>query len=348
MFRHVIVGVDGRPAGRDAITLGLQLVDPDGTISLAHVHPGERKPRRSTNLDFDRVENDESMELLEGERKAASIDAGLLSIGDASVGGGLHRLAEQHNGDLIVVGCSHRGRAGRVLLGDDTRATLGNAPCAVAVAPAGYASSARPLGTIGVAYDTSPQSRVALAVARALATREDAGVRARRVIAYPGHAVHERGALALGGVEQGRASGARQALELPADTEGDVVMGRVQDELEVFSGQVDVLVVGSREHGPVRRAVLGSTGQQLARTAKCPLLVVVHEAAVPLGSPRAPTRTPRTRPRCSTPGEPIRERPPPRLAVQEFATGNRRGANPDGAATANLIRSRPGGPTTEP
>lgn len=282
MFRHVIVGVDGRPTGRDAITLGLQLVDHDGRISLAHVHPGERKPRRSSNLEFDRVENDDSAALLESEREAASIDAGLLSIGAASVGDGLHRLADQHDADLIVVGCNRRGRAGRVLLGDDTRATLSNAPCAVAVAPAGYAGSARPLGNIGVAYDTTPQSLVALAVARGLATREDAGVRALRVIAYPVTPYMSEAPSLWEESSKAELKAARQALDLPADTEGDVVMGRVPDELEMFSGQVDVLVVGSRERGPVRRAVLGSTGQHLARTSKCPLLVVVHGMAVPV------------------------------------------------------------------
>ncbi len=282
MFRHVIVGVDGRPTGRDAITLGLQLVDHDGRISLAHVHPGEHKPRRGSSLEFDRVEHDDSLKLLEGERDASSIDAGLLSIGAASVGDGLHRLAEEHDADLIVVGCSRRGRAGRVLLGDDTRATLSNAPCGVAVAPAGYASAARPLGNVGVAYDATPQSGVALAVARALATREDAGVRALRVIAYPVTPYMSEAPSLWEESSKAELKAARQALDLPADTEGDVVMGRVQDELEVFSGQVDVLVVGSRERGPVRRAVLGSTAQHLARTSKCPLLVVVHGMAVPV------------------------------------------------------------------
>ena len=38
MFKNVLVGVDGRPNGRDAIALASQLADPDGKLTLAHVH----------------------------------------------------------------------------------------------------------------------------------------------------------------------------------------------------------------------------------------------------------------------------------------------------------------------
>ena len=38
MFNNVLVGVDGRPHGRDAIVLASRLKDPDGKLTLAHVH----------------------------------------------------------------------------------------------------------------------------------------------------------------------------------------------------------------------------------------------------------------------------------------------------------------------
>ena len=41
MFKNVLVGVDGRPNGRDAIALASRLTDPDGKLTLAHVHSGE-------------------------------------------------------------------------------------------------------------------------------------------------------------------------------------------------------------------------------------------------------------------------------------------------------------------
>ena len=44
MFENVLVGVDGRPNGRDAITLAGQLVDRAGRLTLAHVHSGGLDP----------------------------------------------------------------------------------------------------------------------------------------------------------------------------------------------------------------------------------------------------------------------------------------------------------------
>lgn len=61
---------------------------------------------------------------------------------------------------------------GRVLIGDDTRAALGGAPCAVAIAPAGYGQHAVAMREIGVGYDGSPESEHALGVARKLAAEE--------------------------------------------------------------------------------------------------------------------------------------------------------------------------------
>ena len=41
MFENVLVGVDGRPTGRDAITLASQLRHEGGKLTLAHVHRAE-------------------------------------------------------------------------------------------------------------------------------------------------------------------------------------------------------------------------------------------------------------------------------------------------------------------
>ena len=44
MFKNVLVGVDGRAGGRDAIALASQLANPDGKLTLAHVHTGDLRP----------------------------------------------------------------------------------------------------------------------------------------------------------------------------------------------------------------------------------------------------------------------------------------------------------------
>ena len=53
-----------------------------------------------------------------------------------------------------------------------------------------------------------------------------------------------------------------------------VPVGPPVDELLAFGDQVDLLVVASRGHGPLRRLLLGSTSAHLARSSRCPLLVL--------------------------------------------------------------------------
>ena len=57
--------------------------------------------------------------------------------------------------------------------------------------------------------------------------------------------------------------------------------GLAGEELAAFGDQVDILVVGSRGYGPVKRLVLGSTSAYLQRHARCPLLVLPRIAASP-------------------------------------------------------------------
>jgi nucleotide-binding universal stress UspA family protein len=173
MFKNVLVGVDGRPNARDAIALAAKLIDADGQLTLAHVHRDERVAREGSH------------KLLEQERTEADVGAELLSIASASPGRGLHEQAEEQGADLIVVGsCSH-GVFGRAMLGDDTRAALNGAPCAVAIAPLGYAQHPTPITNVGVAYNGSPESTAALAVARELAAPTRATVHALEVVSIP-------------------------------------------------------------------------------------------------------------------------------------------------------------------
>jgi nucleotide-binding universal stress UspA family protein len=57
------------------------------------------------------------------------------------------------------------------------------------------------------------------------------------------------------------------------------VYGLTGEELAAFSDEVDILVVGSRGYGPVRRLVLGSTSEYLERHARCSLLVLPRAVA---------------------------------------------------------------------
>ncbi|HST42547.1 MAG TPA: universal stress protein, partial [Conexibacter sp.] len=48
--------------------------------------------------------------------------------------------------------------------------------------------------------------------------------------------------------------------------------------LEARSRDLDLLVLGTRGHGPVGRALLGSVATHVVRTAHCPLLVVPRQS----------------------------------------------------------------------
>ena len=162
MFNNVLVGVDGRPSGRDAIALASRLIDPNGKLTLAHVHSGPLHPSHAVTPGLLREEREASAKLLEQERAAGEVNAELVSVVAMSAGRGLHQQAEEQDADLLVVGSCSRGVLGRAMLGDDTRSALNGAPCAIAIASLGYAEHPTPLGKIGVGYDGSPESKLAL------------------------------------------------------------------------------------------------------------------------------------------------------------------------------------------
>jgi len=276
MFRNVHIGVDGSPTGREAIALAIALAEPDAHITLAHVHGGEISAGGVLNRAFGADGPEDAQRLLEAERDAAKISAELISICAPSVGRGLHALAERQAADLLVVGSHTRGPS-RVLMGDDTRGSLTLAPCAVAIAPHRYIGRAGGFATVGVGYDCSSESQVALAVARELAARYGSKIDALYVVTLPaGTAASTPGDWAQV-LEEGRKY-AQEKLESAAGVAATTVFGRPSDELAAFSERVDLLVVGSRNYGPIRRLLLGSTSSSLASSARCPLLVLPRTA----------------------------------------------------------------------
>jgi nucleotide-binding universal stress UspA family protein len=275
MFDNVLVGVDGRPGGRDAIALASRLIDRGGKLTLVHVHGGPLRPAHAVTPGLLRQERDASAELLERERADSEVDAELLSVVGTGPGRGLHRQAEERHADLLVVGSCSRGVIGRTMLGNDTRGALNGAPCAIAIASLGYAEHPMPLGKLGVGYDGSPESRLALQTAREMAQSTRASVVALEVVSLP---TYGYAAIVPALVEEGLDTLVKEAGErmkaLPDDVDGRAVSGLTGEELATFSGQVDLLIVGSRGYGPVRRTMLGSTSGYLERHARCSLLVL--------------------------------------------------------------------------
>jgi nucleotide-binding universal stress UspA family protein len=269
VFVNLLVGVDGRQGGHDAIAVARQLAGPGARITLAHVDPVERTNGADRHSD--------SHEMLSSARAAADIDAKLVVLHDPSVAHALHKLAASRDHDLLVVGACHRGAIGRRVVRDHTIESLKDAGCAVAIAPQGHVPNSR-ISRIGVGWDGSPEAAQALSAAKALAARTGATI--KPLVVLP------RQSLPYGEPIQHRWSDVAKQLT-PADLDrlrgiedldGQVSYGSPGKALARFSEQVDVLVVGSRNSGPVGRLFTGSASNYLTRHAHRPLLVYPRSA----------------------------------------------------------------------
>jgi nucleotide-binding universal stress UspA family protein len=274
MYSKVVVGINGLDGDEDAIALAKSLATGDARLALVNVRVMDTVPTKGSNGAFEVAETHRSYELLEDQRQAHAEGADLVSVAATSVGRGLHAVAEDRCADLIVVGGCHRGPAGRMLAGDDARATLHHAPCAVAVAPAGYAKESARIATVGLAYDESGPSQVALAHAALLAVDVGAQLKVREIVE-----LHVYGAAGWGSAAamiedpDAVAAAARDRIGPVPGAEVEVVVGPVLIELASLTEEVDVMVCGSRQQAATKRVLLGSTSDYLARHARCPLLV---------------------------------------------------------------------------
>jgi nucleotide-binding universal stress UspA family protein len=274
MYKRVVVGINGLAGDRDAVALAAALAPGQDRLVLAHVRVVEAVASRGSSAAFDVAARDGSGELLERQRSALAQDAEVVSVPATSVGAGLHDVAESRGADLIIVGSCHRSAAGRIFVGDDARSVLHHAPCAVAVAPAAYGNGSGRVGTIAAAYDGSDEGKVAVAHATLLAAALDAKVVARNVAELH---VYGGGGWTFTAIPpedpETAVAAARDRLgELPG-VELEVIVGPVREELAALSERVDVLVCGSRHQPAVKRVVLGSTSDYLARHSACPLII---------------------------------------------------------------------------
>jgi nucleotide-binding universal stress UspA family protein len=284
MFRSVLVGFDASDQSRDALALAQSLTERDGQLVVCCVHPpdpplGEPIPPGLSMA----VQARERLNVARSELDDPR--ATYVARGGPSAGEGLQLEAERRGCDLIVVGSSHRGTIGRIFPGSVTRQVLQAAPCAVAVAPRGlHQAPAPPPRTIGVGYDASAQARAALRAAADMARRCGAAVEVITIVDivsdFGGWAAawsYEEVLRAARSAAQARVDGAVGALQDVSAT-GSVLEGSAIEQLVAATGQLDLLVVGSRNYGPLRRALLGSVSGRVAEEAHCPVIVVPHAA----------------------------------------------------------------------
>lgn len=278
MFKNVLVGVDGGPNGRDAIALATRLLSPGGRLTLLNARPLHLSIMGALTPGLLEEERDASERMLSQERGRAHVKASLVSVKSDSPGAALHVQAEKQRADLLVVGSCSRGPVGRVVMGDDARQALNGAPCAVAVAPRGFAEVGKPLTRVGVAFNGSPESYGALEVAHEIADSAHATVAALEVIGIPAYGYAGMVAVLQDTVEEILADASKRMGELPG-VDGRAVYGLAGEELAAFGDEVDILVVGSRGYGPLRRLVAGSTSLYLEHHARCALLILPRGTA---------------------------------------------------------------------
>lgn len=276
MFNQILIGVDGRQGGRDAIALARQLAAPRAAFTLAHVDTAFIGRGSAAALPLDRAH---SQQLLEREREQAGIEAELVVRCGTPVGQGLHELAEARQADLLVVGSTRYALLGRVLMGNDCRAAFNGAPCAIAIAPRGYAYATGDMQRIGVGYDGLPESEQALSAARELAAAHGATIKAFWVASLQN--VREEKPIPADwpkAIDELIDRHAGYLAELPG-VHGVVTYGGPREELVQFAKNLDLLIVGSRGYGPVGRLFHGSVSRYLLGHVSCPLLVLTRSAA---------------------------------------------------------------------
>ena len=280
MFDRVVVGMDGRPAQRDALALA-RLLAPTAELVLFRAFTYSTSGLVAGLLRWDDVVRGAIEEALERERDAAGVQARIEAVADTAPPLALQDAARRHDADLLVLGSARHGRIGRVLLGDSARVVVQHAPCPVAVAPSGHVPSG--LARVVVGIDGSDEAARALALAAGLARTSGASLRVLVAVrqplvlapAYPWvddtaehlarqHAI--AGRLAADAVARAHAS--------PVSVEAEVMDGEPGLLLEEASEDADLVVVGSRTWGALRRTVLGSTSDRLMHHAHCPVLVV--------------------------------------------------------------------------
>ncbi len=216
----------------------------------------------------------------------------------------LASAAREQDADLVVLGSTHRGPLGRIVPGTTMEHLLAGAPCAVAVAPPGFAERAdgesvwQPLagGTedvgmrvVGVGYDGSAAARAALELATDLALRNGAALRVYTVVSKSAPlgagAPMTPGPLPTSDVDRRRGELQETVARLPEEVRAQPVLLRgftVPELVKAAALGVDLLVLGTHLRGPVGRLLHRSIAGEIVLEAPCPVLLCPTPVGAPL------------------------------------------------------------------
>jgi nucleotide-binding universal stress UspA family protein len=263
MTRTILVGAHLEHADGDPVGLAVELARPLGAklvLGVVHVPSGAEGDSRAR----------ERLVAEAAELRAAvpaEVPARTETIDSTSVVRGLHELALATSAELLVLGAHHRGLLERAIRGDTAADVAFTAPCGVVVAQP--ADSSAPPRRIGVAWDQTPPADKALEWAIRFVELTNGELHILRVLdprhregTHPG--VHDKVRLAA----------AEEEAALRVRTNAQVLWGDPVPELVKSSHALDMLVMGSRVHGPLRRMLFGSTSTRVLHEAHCPVVIL--------------------------------------------------------------------------
>jgi nucleotide-binding universal stress UspA family protein len=293
MSRRILVGFDPRSGDHAPVDFGIAAARFTGApmtvacVQVASVEAGSPPlplsvgaplPYRLGQPDEDLLADcTDAVERIESEAGDWGIEVRFRKLSSTSAARALHALADEEDAGLLVVGSRHASAEGPALGGSTALRLMHGAPCPIAVVPAQWAAD-RILATIGVAFVDSEEGHAVLSGAYALASRAKARLRVITVV-KASRALFAPKDLEAADAEH-RARAERELREAVANlgdavaVDVEVLVGDPAERLIGLSGELDLLVCGSRGYGPVRAVLLGSVSRRVTAEAHCPVIVV--------------------------------------------------------------------------
>lgn len=289
MERKIIIGYDPDHGGDDVLRLGRVVAE----VLAARPIVVTVLPWPSYLMDAEDLQKQVDLATQEPfaavHEELGDLNVETRAIASRSAAEALHESAAEEEAMTIVLGSSHRGAFGRTLVGSVGESLVQGGPCAIAVAPHGYAErSPTRLLRIAVAFDGSPESWAALETGIGLARRWNCQLVVISVADYPHYSYATSwSAFAAGELRDFEREEKERLLELalariPDDLEreGRIPTGDAGSQLVKASAEFDLIVAGSRAYGPLRRTLLGSSTRKLIRCSACPVLILPRAVGV--------------------------------------------------------------------
>lgn len=287
---RVVVATDGSPDATQAVEWLTQFPVPaDATIDIVSAIPW---PESTTKAGRELWKH--AAAIVEDARARLSKqwkDVGT-AVDDGDPRSVLTDAAAARRADLVAVGARSLGVVSSALLGSVSLGVARHAPCPVLVCK----GSARPLRSVTIGLDGSLSARVALDYFAALPLPADLALRLVGVVEplrYPsGDVLSPQLVELMKEYEDERRVELERVLGAAvADIRGRVrkittttLVGQAAPSIlgEAAKQPSDLIVVGARGLGTVKRLLLGSVSESVLRHASCPVLIVRPKEEVDL------------------------------------------------------------------